>query len=199
MRGGAACLWIALARNSEDVTRPPVTNGMGFRKPIGTGKPERPEPRAGEVAGWQAGSAGAGEQSLHPRHHAGGTERQVTFDGAEASYYVVTRDSWSPDSAMLAVCARDAGRGAVCQLCRELTGRAAAADPDRAVLPEAGRQVDDRATGADRCGDWAAIDSSIASCSRMRISSQTRNGGRTDAASTSGTTSAGIRPIASSR
>jgi len=86
----------------EDFTRPPAANGMGFRKPIGMGKPERPSRDAVKSPDGKS-EAFERENNLFVRDVAAGTERRLTFDGAEANYYVVTRDSWSPDSSMLAV------------------------------------------------------------------------------------------------
>ncbi len=85
-----------------DWVRPPVIEGMGVRKPIGTGRPQLPER---EPVKSPDGSQEALVRDFNVFVRAPGAReiRQLTFDGSKADHYVVTEESWSPDSRMLAV------------------------------------------------------------------------------------------------
>ena len=86
----------------ETINRPPPPEGMGERQPIGSGQPKKLE--AGPVKS-PDGSLEAYIENFNLFVRAPGAQdgRQLSFDGAESAYYVVTADGWSPDSKMLAV------------------------------------------------------------------------------------------------
>ena len=86
----------------EDVSRPPPVIGMGTRKPIGSGRPDKPENKPAPSPDGKS-EAFVRDNNLYVRDLATQVERQLTFDGVDANYYVATRESWSPDSSMLAV------------------------------------------------------------------------------------------------
>ena len=86
----------------EEVNRPPPVLGMGTRKPIGSGRPDKPDPKPVKSPDGKS-EALVRESNLYVRDLATMAERQLTFDGGEANFYVVTGESWSPDSSMLAV------------------------------------------------------------------------------------------------
>ncbi len=91
-----------LCERLEDLQRPPPIIGMGTRKPIGSGPPERRD-LGPKKSPDEKSEVFIRDDNIFIRDLATQAERQLTFDGAEKSYYVVTRDSWSPDSRMLAV------------------------------------------------------------------------------------------------
>ncbi|MDP3736149.1 MAG: DPP IV N-terminal domain-containing protein [Hyphomonadaceae bacterium] len=73
-----------------------------IRKPLGSGRPERDKDEPIKSPdGLQ--EAYIHEHNLFVRPAAGGAGRQLTFDGTEDNYYLVTAGSWSPDSKQLAV------------------------------------------------------------------------------------------------
>ena len=86
----------------EDVNRPPPILGMGNRNPIGTGRPDKPDPKPAKSPDGKS-EAFVRDSNLYVRDLATQAERQLTFDGLASNYYVLTTDSWSPDSQMLAV------------------------------------------------------------------------------------------------
>ena len=86
----------------EDVNRPPPVLGMGPRNPIGTGRPDKPDLKPVKSPDGKA-EAFVRDNNLFVRDLSTQAERQLSFDGEQASYYVVTAGSWSPDSSMLAV------------------------------------------------------------------------------------------------
>ncbi len=85
----------------EDLNRPPPVLGMGARNPVGTGRPDKPDPKPVKSPDGKS-EAFVVDGNIHVRDLATQAERQITVDGAEGNYYVVTTDSWSPDSLMLA-------------------------------------------------------------------------------------------------
>ena len=86
----------------EDIDRPAPTNGMGLRKPLGTGRPDRPDRELVKSPDGKS-EAFVRDNNLYVRDLAAQSERQLSFDGVEANYYALTPDSWSPDGGMLAV------------------------------------------------------------------------------------------------
>jgi dipeptidyl aminopeptidase/acylaminoacyl peptidase len=86
----------------EDVKRPPVYEGMGPRNPIGTGRPERPDSDPVKSPDGLL-EAYVRDFNLWVRDAGARDGRQLSFDGSKQNFYVVTDESWSPDSKMLAV------------------------------------------------------------------------------------------------
>lgn len=100
-------LWRCLFADSsceklEDLNKPPPVLGMGVRQPIGTGRPDKPEGRAVRSPDGKAEVVMRGG-NLFVRDLGSQAERQLTFDGSDAVYYVTSTESWSPDGKMLAV------------------------------------------------------------------------------------------------
>jgi dipeptidyl aminopeptidase/acylaminoacyl peptidase len=92
---GASC------EKLEDIKRAPPSEGMGPRNPIGTGRPDKPEHQP-VISPDGAFEAFVRDSNLFVRP-VGGDPRQLSFDGSPNDYYFVSKDSWSPDSKMLAV------------------------------------------------------------------------------------------------
>lgn len=86
----------------EDLNKPPPVLGMGVRQPIGTGRPDKPDGKPVKSPDGKAEVVMRGG-NLFVRDLATQAERQLTFDGSDAVYYVTSTDSWSPDGRMLAV------------------------------------------------------------------------------------------------
>lgn len=86
----------------EDVKRPPVYEGMGPRNPLGTGRPDKSDR---EPVKSPNGALEAYERDFNVWVREAGARdgRQLSFDGSKQNFYVVTKESWSPDSKMLAV------------------------------------------------------------------------------------------------
>lgn len=86
----------------EDLNKPPPVLGMGVRQPIGTGRPDKPDGKPVKSPDGKAEVVTRGG-NLFVRDPATQAERQLTFDGSDAVYYVASAESWSPDGKMLAV------------------------------------------------------------------------------------------------
>lgn len=96
------CLFVDYSCERIGDATPRRGDPTDIRKPLGTGRPELDKSETVKSPdGLQ--EAYVHEHNLFVRPAAGGPGRQLTFDGAEDNYYLVTSGSWSPDSKQLAV------------------------------------------------------------------------------------------------